>query len=137
MRVFLDTNVVVDFFGHREPFFAAAASIIDMAIREEITLVVSSLTFINAAYILRRALGKEATSRKLVQLSAISEISHIDGHIIKDALRRDTRDFEDCVQYLSAIQGEAEVIVTRDKTGFTDLGGITLTPEEFLEKCRS
>lgn len=137
MRVFLDTNVVVDFIGQRMPFFTASADIIDMAIRKEITLVVSSLSFINAAYILSKSLGKEITSRKLVQLSAISEISHIDGHIIKDALRRNTRDFEDCVQYLSALQGKADIIITRNKTGFSDLDGVTLKPEEFLEKCQN
>lgn len=136
MRAFLDTNVVVDFFGHRDPFFSDAADIIDMAVRDEITLVVSSLTFINAAYVLRKSFGKDIMLRKLTQLASICDISYIDSNIIKDSILRNSRDFEDCVQYLSAIQGKADLIITRDKTGFADLGGITMKPAEFLENCR-
>lgn len=34
MRVFLDTNVLVDYLNKREPFFADAAQVIDICGRE-------------------------------------------------------------------------------------------------------
>jgi len=51
MKVFLDTNVVIDFCAHRAPFFQPAACIVDMGYRGEIDIAISALTFINVAYI--------------------------------------------------------------------------------------
>jgi predicted nucleic acid-binding protein len=54
MNVFIDTNVVVDFLGRREGFFDSAAMIFQMQKEGRINAIVSSLTIINCAYILRK-----------------------------------------------------------------------------------
>lgn len=59
MKVFLDTNVIIDFSANRAPFWEAAARVIDMGYRGEISLVISSLTFVNVAYILRKVFPSE------------------------------------------------------------------------------
>ena len=51
MKIFLDTNVLVDYLNKREPFFADAALVIDICERNDIIGVVSSLSVINTAYI--------------------------------------------------------------------------------------
>lgn len=40
MNVFLDTNIIIDFYDRRENFFLPASIIIDLAYREKITLLV-------------------------------------------------------------------------------------------------
>ena len=57
------------------------------------------------------------------------------GDIIIDAINRQSYDFEDCVQYLSSVSKKADCIITRDKKGFSDLGVVYMTADEFLEKC--
>lgn len=136
MRIFLDTNVVVDFLGKRMPFYTDAADIIDMAVRKEVAATVSSLTIINVAYILRKSFGKEVMMAKLAQLSDLCDVSAIDASIIKEAIRSNSNDFEDCVQFLSALGSKADVIITRDKTGFADLNCLAMTPADFLKYCR-
>ena len=54
MKVFLDTNVLLDFYQVRDDFFRPAAIIYDLGFKGEIDLVVSSLSVINANYILRK-----------------------------------------------------------------------------------
>ena len=54
MKLFLDTNIVVDFYAQRDPFFSSAWKIIELAERGLVDIVVSSLTIINLAYILRK-----------------------------------------------------------------------------------
>ena len=54
MKVFLDTNVIIDFYAQREEFYRPASIIIDLAKRKEIEIVVSATTFVNAFYILRK-----------------------------------------------------------------------------------
>ena len=53
-KAFIDTNVLIDFLGEREPFYDAAARIVSRADRKEIELMVSSLSYATASYILMR-----------------------------------------------------------------------------------
>lgn len=135
MKVFLDTNVIIDFSANRTPFWEAAARVIDMGYRGEISLVISSLTFVNVAYILRKVFPSELVIRKMEQLARLCEISPIDEIIIKEAVKRREKDFEDCVQFLSACQLQADIILTRDLTGFNNFPIIVQTPDDFLDAC--
>lgn len=135
MKVFLDTNVVIDFLAHRDPFYSQAAQIMDLAVREEITIVVSSLTFVNAAYILRKIFDKDNLYRKLVQFAQLCEISIVDGDIVRTAIIKQSHDFEDCVQCFSAMATDVDLIVTRDKMGFCEMPMLSMTPNDFLARC--
>lgn len=133
MKVFLDTNVIMDFCAKRVPFFEDASLIIDMGYRKEITLIVSSLTFINVAYILRKVYEQELVMKKLEELVKICTVSSIDENIILNGIQMHAKDFEDSVQYLSASKCDAEVIVTRDAKGFEGFSIQAITPTAFLE----
>lgn len=136
MKVFLDTNVVIDFLVHRDPFFGNAAIIFQMADDGLIDLFVSSLTFVNVAYILRKAFGKDRIWSSLQSLADICEISGIGGQEIADAIERRSFDFEDCVQFLSSQTVDADIIITRDPKGFGDLDAATMSPQEFVSACQ-
>lgn len=137
MKVFLDTNVVIDFCAQRMPFFESASTIIDMAYRKDISIVISSLTLINVAYILKKAFPKETVMHKLKELADISIISPIDKSMIENAILRNSKDFEDCVQCFSAMIEKAELIITRDKCGFEELPLPTFTPQDFVSRCQT
>lgn len=137
MKVFLDTNVVLDFLGERDPFYQNALQIITMArVANQIDITISSLTAINVAYILRRSFPKDTVISKLKSFIAICDISAIDKQIIIEAVNADSYDFEDKVQQLSAISADADVIVTRDEKGFLDCEIPVFTPSEFMEKVQ-
>lgn len=136
MKVFLDTNVVVDFCAKREKFFPSAAKIIDMCISGDIDLSASSLTFINVAYIMRKAYDKQIVMDKLDELADLLEITEIDGNIIRQSIEKRSKDFEDCVQCLSAMSTDADLIVTRNKDDFADLPLPVMTPDEFISACQ-
>ena len=55
MKVFLDTNVLIDYLNKREPFFAEYSQIMDLCISRQVEGILSSLSIINAAYIMRKA----------------------------------------------------------------------------------
>ena len=122
MRIFLDTNVMVDFCAEREPFYSDAAAIIEMGYDGKITPIASSLTFVNIAYVLRKVKPREL-------------VSPIDRQVISFASASRTRDFEDAVQYFSALQANADLIITRDAKGFADFDLPVMTPAEFLARC--
>lgn len=79
MKLFLDSNIVVDFYAHREPFFSSAWKIFELAEDGIVDVVVSSLTFINLAYILRKTYSRDIIAAKLGHLIKLCKISKIDG----------------------------------------------------------
>ena len=136
MKVFIDTNVVVDFLGKREPFFDAAAFIIEMGKIGKIDMIVSSLTIVNCAYILRKQFSNEIMLDKIENFCQILKISPIDKNVILKAISLRLPDFEDTVQYFSALFYKPDVIITRDKRGFLDLELPIMTPDEFIAECK-
>ena len=74
MKVFLDTNVLVDYLNKREPFFADAAQVIDICGKNDICGIVSSLSVINAAYIMRKAYTKDSLLLKIKDSKSLPSI---------------------------------------------------------------
>ena len=136
MNVFIDTNVVVDFLGKREGFFESAAMIFQMQKDGKINAVVSSLTIINCAYILRKVFSREVMLDKVEKLCKTFRISAIDKTTLVEALERRPYDFEDTVQYISALPYKPDIVITRDKRGFLDLEVPIMTPDEFIAECK-
>jgi len=136
MNVFIDTNVVVDFLGKRDGFFESAAMIFQMQKDGKINAVVSSLNIINCAYILRKVFSREVMLDKVEKLCKTFRISAIDKTTLVEALERRPYDFEDTVQYISALPYKPDIIITRDKRGFLDLEVPIMTPDEFIAECK-
>lgn len=135
MRIFLDTNVLVDFCAEREPFYADAAAIIDMGYNKEAKLIASSLTLVNIAYVMRKVKPHSLVMQKIDQLVNLCAISSIDRQTIASAIAAQPTDFEDAVQYHSALQAKADLIISRDTKGFTEFDLPVMTPAEFIARC--
>jgi len=136
MKVFLDTNVVIDFCAKRNPFFDDAALIMDMAYRNEVSIVLSSLTVVNVAYILRKVFPIKDIKEKLGELLKICRVSPVDSEIIEKAIAWEAHDFEDCIQYLSAVSYGCDLIVTRDEDGFGEFPMPIYTPDNYIRNCK-
>lgn len=69
----------------------------------------------------------------LDSLCQLVEILPTDDSIIKSALDADIKDFEDAVQYNTALAGNATVIITRNPKDFNKSTVPIYTPSEFLQ----
>jgi predicted nucleic acid-binding protein len=132
MRVFLDTNILLDVLARREPFYAAAAQVWSLAERGEIQAFVSAISFSNIYYIIRKSVGKAQAHAGLRSLRDVFQVVAPDGQIINQAIDDDLDDFEDAVQFHSAIRAKAAHLVTRNPDDFPESTLSILTPEEFL-----
>ena len=132
--VFLDTNVIIDFFQKREEFYDAAALIINLANEGKIKIIVSSLTFVTAYYILKKIYSKEDLVKCLSGLADLCIISDVSSMNIKNALHSDFKDFEDCVQIKSSVNVKSEVIISRNVKDFVNSPIPVKTPIEFLSE---
>ena len=137
MKVFFDTNVLIDFLIGREPFADEAALVVAMCDRGELDGCFSSLTACDIVYVLRRAVGQSVLRRRIVELSEIIEMLDTRAIEVKTALAGEDVDFEDSVQRICAEENAVDVIITRDKTGFANASIPVLTPSEFASSYLS
>jgi predicted nucleic acid-binding protein len=64
-RLFLDTNVVLDLLGEREPFYTSVAKITTLSDLGTIDLVVTALTYSTVFYVLSKFEKKEHVKEKI------------------------------------------------------------------------
>lgn len=130
--VFLDTNVVIDLLGERDPFYAAAARIATLADKREIQLVVSALTYSTVYYLLSRFESKEKVREKIRKFKIIAKTSSLTDSIIAKGLSSKFSDFEDALQYYCAVQADCSILITRNEKDFKASDIPVLTPDEYL-----
>lgn len=133
MNVFLDTNVVIDFYDQRGEFYYPAAIIFDLAYKGKIKIFVSATTFVNAFFILRKSYTSSELYQSMRNLAALCEITEVDENIINKCLEEERKDFEDSVQYESSKIHQADIVITRNIKDFKDFASNIKTPNEFLD----
>ena len=133
MKVFFDTNVLIDVLALRQPFYEDSAELWTLSERRTITGLVSVLTFTNTFYIVRRLTDLKTARRALSLIRDAFTPVACDGDIINRAIASNLGDFEDEVQYISATQIGVDCIVSRNVSHFPASGECPiLTPAEFL-----
>ncbi|MBI1222749.1 MAG: PIN domain-containing protein [Bacteroidetes bacterium] len=134
-RIFWDTNVLVDLLAERDPFYVDAALIASMCDRGEIEISVSSLSFSNVAYVMRRLERDEILRKKLSMFASLVKIIHTNDIILNRALSGGFADLEDAIQYYSALEAGASILLTRNPADFKAAKISVLSPSAFLASC--
>ena len=137
MKLFLDTNVMLDFLGERDPFYMSAAKIATLADKRKLKIVVSAISYTTISYFLTKYDGLEKMKTKLRKFKVISEICELDALIIEKGLNSDFPDFEDSLQYYSALRTECDIIITRNGKDFKKSQIPVMTPDEFLSSINN
>lgn len=133
-KIFIDTNIVIDLLSRREPFYEEAAELFSLADKKQVELSVSSLTIANTSYVLMRQMDSSEAKSVLRKLRLIFKTLALDDKIIGLALNDDTfHDFEDGLQYYTAIEFEQDIIITRNLKDFKNSKLPTMTAKQFIE----
>ena len=132
MKVFLDTNVVLDFLGERSLFFDSSEKIMSLGDLGKINIYVSALTFATCNYFLKKRFSTSIAIDKLNKFKILSNITTIDEVVIEKSLTSNFSDFEDAIQYFSATKHQCDFIITRNPKDFKFSKLLVLTPDEFL-----
>lgn len=133
-RVFVDTNIIIDFLAKRESYFEWAEILFDLGYRREINIAASALSFANAHFILKKSNSNSIVKSALIELKNICVAIDLSDHILSQALHDTSfNDFEDALQYYSALNSNQEVIVTRNLVDFKNAAIPVMTPEAFIK----
>jgi predicted nucleic acid-binding protein len=137
-NLFIDTDVIIDFLIDRKPFSREAAIIFTLIEQKKLKGFSSSLTFSNLYYVLRKVESHNRVISKLDSLSKMVGILNVEEQTIKNALVSGFPDFEDSIQYFSAVDSKKiDVIITRNVKDFKKSEIPVMTPGDFLKTASS
>ncbi len=132
IRALVDINVMLDVLARRESFVADAVEVWSAAEIGRVRGLVSADSFSTLYYLLRRASNHRTALRGMGLIRDVFEIVPLDDQIIHQAMDSPLGDFEDAIQYHSAMRGKADCIVTRDLKHFRKAELPVLAPADFL-----
>ena len=135
-KVYLDTDILMDYLYAREPFFKDSVEIISLIESGKIKGYISSLIIWNLYYLLTKALGEKSGRDKIKKFRSLIDIIAIDGKIIDMGLNSKMKDFEDAIQYYVAKSEGVKYLVTRNKKDYLSQGLTVLTPKELLHTLK-
>ena len=137
MKIYLDTNVVLDRISERAGS-ALADTLFSCYNSDFNRLYASCLSVADSAYILRKALSRDKLRDILKEFCRECNILPMNDMQIYDALKCKSPDFEDSLQIMCAEEKGCDVILTNNVTHFRDYTDIpVLTPAEFLSHAQS
>ena len=131
-KVFVDTDIIYDLLAKRDPFYLPAARLFTLADEGKIQIYISALSLPNIHYLISKLTSAEEAKQILRKLKVIVHITALDEKIIDLALNSDFSDFEDAIQYYSALQNNIDVLLTRNLKDYKKAQISVLTAQDFI-----
>ena len=133
-KLFVDTNIVVDLLTKREDFYKEAQDLFTLSDKGKVKLFISALTFANTHYLLTKYGNRTDARNILIKFKVLVEVAKLDDKIIELSLASDFEDFEDAIQYQTALANGVNCIITRNIKDFKKSKLPVLTAKEYLNK---
>ena len=131
-KIFVDTDVILDLLARRIPHFHFSAVLFTFAEMKKLELYTTPLIIANTFYILRKQLGNESAKNALRKLRILLHVIDSTESVIDKALNSDFSDFEDAIQYYTALEYGIPVILTRNIRDYKKASIVVQTPESYL-----
>ena len=137
MRVFLDSDVLLDYLTARKPFVEEIKIIINKGIIGELKLFTSSLIIANIHYFISKVEHSKKAIYKIEKLTSFIKILNVGEKEIIQSLKSKFKDFEDCIQNCCASNSKMDLIITRNIKDFKLSDLPILTPKEFVTQLEN
>lgn len=137
-KILIDTNVIIDLLSKRAPFYVESEKIFSLADLSKLDLVVSSLSIVNTYYILNDVMKLKKARSIISRFKVLVESFDLNDKIVDLALSdKNFKDFEDGIQYYTALESQCEIIVTRNLKDFKKSTIPVLSPKAFLSRIEA
>ncbi|HVW60062.1 MAG TPA: PIN domain-containing protein [Puia sp.] len=133
-RLFLDTDVLLDFTLKRDAY-GAARQLMEWAIKGRIQLFITPCIVQIANYCLAEAYGPTTAKELLSALLADVQVIDIGHEITVNALHSQIDNMEQALQYYTALHHKLDYFITRDKSLDKTASPVlpVCRPEEFIK----
>lgn len=131
-KIFIDTDTTLDLLSERLPHYTYAAQLFTLADKEKLLIYVSSLSFSNLNYLLSRQYSHKEARRILNKFKVLVNVLSVDEKIIDLSLNSEFKDFEDAIQYYTAVENNVSTLITRNLKDYKHANMSIMTAEDFL-----
>lgn len=131
-KYFVDTDIIIDLLSKRLPHFHFAAVLFTLAEMGNFELYTTPTVMVNTFYLLRKQLGNDGAKTALRKLRMIIRVIDSSEKVMDQALNSSFNDFEDAVQYYTALNAGISVILTRNLKDYKSADLLVQTPEMLL-----
>ena len=114
MRVYVDTNVLIDFVCQRDVFAEPANKLMALGCMGKIKLQTSALSYVTTMYVAHKY-GYQNVKESLMALTQFLDVQDLQAKTVVEMLSSDWKDYEDATQNQTALLSNADCIVTRNK----------------------
>ena len=133
-KIFLDSNILLDLLLDRIPESEWAEKVFVLAENNRLEIYCSALSISHLHYILRKVLGNQNALIKISNLIKIVRLTDISSKNIHDSIDSSFKDFEDAIQYHSALQiRNLDFIVTNNHNDFLPSKIDVITAKNFIK----
>lgn len=133
MVLFVDTNILLDVLAKREPFYMHSAKVWKYCESVLAKGCISALSVANLTYVLRKELNASRVADTLRALSYIFSIEDLKRADLENAALLQWDDFEDAIQYVTAMRVSADYLVTRNPGDYKNKDISIKTPKELCK----
>ena len=137
MKLMIDSNIVLDHIGRREPFYEMSRLVCLLGIVGEAETYISSTMITDIFYLLRKDFGSSEAQRMIEEDLSFLQVVGTSSTDVSDALSQRWEDFEDCLVSVCAKKVNADYIITRNIKDFKRSSIKALTPSELFEELES
>ena len=132
-RIFLDTDVLLDFTLKREAY-ASARQLMEWAVKGRVQVFITSNIVHIAGYWLTKAYGSAKAKELMEALLADIQVIDIGVETTVNALHSKITDMEQALQYYTALHHKLDYFITRDKALDKAASPVlpVCRPEEFI-----
>jgi predicted nucleic acid-binding protein len=131
--VLIDTDVLLDFYLDLKPFSDDSLQLLLKCEQKQFRAYITPVIVANTYYILRRQATHHYVIERLQILLNTITILSMDQKQVLAALESKFTDFEDALQYFSAVNSnKIDAIITRNIKDFKKSALPVFTPNEFL-----
>ncbi|HVY75350.1 MAG TPA: PIN domain-containing protein [Puia sp.] len=131
-KVFIDTDIALDLLSERLPHYTYAARLFTLSDKGKLSIYVSSLSFSNLNYLLSRQYSQKDARKILNKFKVLVTVLGVDDKIIGLSLNSEFKDFEDAIQYYTAIENNISTLITRNLKDYKSAQIAVITAEDFL-----
>lgn len=137
IKIFLDTNILIDFIADRRPYSKYAVTLFEKGVQNKVRLYTSSHSIATAHYLLKKHFDEGELRDLLSDLLDYIHVIPIEKETLKKGLRSVHKDFEDAIQIIAAQSVEKMgYIVTRNLKDFRTAEIPVLAPEEMVKEIK-
>lgn len=134
MVLLIDTNIILDVLMNRSEFVKDSSVIWKLCETGRVKGYLSTLTYANMMYIMRKQMTPEQIEEIFRRLNLIFEFADFSSNVLERAVGLKWKDFEDAIQSATAESVHADCIITRNVRDFTKSRVTAFTPVEFLAR---